>query len=116
MLTSMSQTAHRLRDNCVNFLQADAVVASNHTLSSPVTLFEVVATASFNPAMRDPVISGTPRAPVSCHPDMPSADPIPVAAEPDIAGNRRRADHFHLWCRRSHRDDAVRRPRSDHAA
>jgi hypothetical protein len=53
-------------------------------------------------------------------PHVPSADPVPVAAEPNIAGSRRNTDDFDLWCRRSDRNDPApviaRRGRNDATA
>jgi hypothetical protein len=41
---------------------------------------------------------------MTCDPHVSSSDPVPVAAEPDVAWLRRHADDFHLGRRRSYGD------------
>ncbi len=59
------------------------------------------------------------RHPMSRHPLVAIADPTPIAADPDPARRRRRADDFHLRRRRCDHDDSsgeMALIRNDHAA
>src|SRR5580658_9188839 len=87
--------------------------------ASPVALMHAPAAARANPGMGYPVVTRAARTPVAPNPDVPSTDPVPVAAEPHKAGSRCNADHFDLRCGRSDRDDpapVIARRRRDYAA
>src|SRR5580658_1746455 len=75
--------------------------------ASPVALAQTPATADLHPLMRHPVIARTRGLPVSADPDVTAADPVPVAAQPYVAGHRRCAIHLDLWRRGCHRDGAA---------
>ena len=57
-----------------------------------------------HPFVRNPPIAGTTRVPMATDPYVPAAHPVPVTAEPNIAGLRRSAIHLDLRCGRSHTD------------
>ena len=78
-----------------------------------------VATAGAHPRVGNPVVSRSPRAPVTADPNVPAADPIPITSEPNIAGCRGHSDDLDLGCRWRNRDDStavIPRRRSDDAA
>ena len=71
----------------------------------PVAGFHTPAIALSNPLMGNPMVSGAGRRPVARDPFMPIAHPVPIAAQPNVAGGRwvtdnldarhGRRDHYH---------------------
>ena len=68
----------------------------------PMAGFHAPAIALSYPLMANPMVSGTGRRPVARDPFMPIANPVPIAAQPNIS--RRRCDTDDLNARHRRRD------------
>src|ERR1700722_8350926 len=60
----------------------------------PVTRPHAPTVALSHPDMAHPVIAGTGCMPISRHPFVTAANPVPITGNPNIAGSGRHADHF----------------------
>src|ERR1035441_10776810 len=84
-------------------------------LACPVPLSQAIAAVIGHPTMRHPMITRAACLPATAYPLVPSTDPVPVAANPDIAWRGRNAHDFHLRRGRGDHDPGIaivaRRPR-----
>jgi hypothetical protein len=67
----------------------------------------VPSIALADPLMSDPMTSGMGRRPVALDPFMPTADPIPISADPYISRRRCYADDLDTGRRRRHHHYSV---------
>lgn len=70
-----------------------------------MALVQPPAATGAHPGMWHPVVARATRGPMAADPDMASADPVPITANPDKSRLRRHADDLDLRRRRCDRDE-----------
>src|SRR5271154_2633190 len=106
-LVSLDRTLVRCRWRPASARGAANLVLGVALAAAPMTRLHAPAVALPYPLMSDPMIALPAGSPMTRHPLIAAADPVPIAAEPYEPGCGRDADDFFACQWRSHHHDAT---------